>query len=134
MRYIAFAIAATCANLLVQRLVIAVLPLPTGITFGVALVAGTGAGLVLKYILDKRWIFFDRSSGVDEHARRFSLYVVMGIATTVIFWGTETAFWLAFGTTLAREVGGVLGLSVGYYIKYRLDRRFVFSATGLGTA
>jgi hypothetical protein len=25
-----------------------------------------------------------------------------------------------------RYIGGVLGLSIGYYIKYQLDKRFVF--------
>jgi hypothetical protein len=27
----------------------------------------------------------------------------MGVATTAIFWVTETAFWLIWGTDLARE-------------------------------
>jgi hypothetical protein len=38
----------------------------------------------------------------------------MGVATTAIFWITETAFWLIWGTDLAREAGAVLGLMVGY--------------------
>ncbi len=51
----------------------------------------------------------------------------MGLVTTAIFWGTETAFWLIWGTDLMREVGAVLGLSVGYVTKYLLDRRYVFA-------
>lgn len=136
LRYILFAVAATLINLLVQRIVLftgaAILPLPEAIAYIAALGAGTVAGLVLKYVLDKRWIFVDRSSGIQEHSKRFSLYVLMGLATTVVFWGTETVFWLTFHSTTARELGGALGLSVGYFIKYRLDRRFVFSTSTAG--
>lgn len=138
LRYILFAVAAMLANLLVQRLVLAtatlVLPIPQALAYVGALGAGTMAGLVLKYVCDKRWIFDDRATGIGHHGRQFSLYVLMGLATTVVFWGTETAAWLAFGTTVAREAGGVLGLSVGYVIKYHLDRRFVFATdtAGLG--
>ena len=38
----------------------------------------------------------------------------------------EFAFQLLFGTDGMRYLGGVVGLTVGYFIKYRLDKRFVF--------
>lgn len=126
-RYIAFALVATLANLAVQRVVLAIAALPGMLAFPLALAAGTLAGLVTKYVLDKRWIFDDRSRGVEAHGRLFSLYALTGVATTAIFWGTETLFWLTWGTDLARETGAVLGLAIGYAIKYRLDRRFVFA-------
>jgi len=84
-------------------------------------------GLVVKYLLDKRWIFGDRSQGMRAHGRLFTLYTAMGILTTAIFWGTETAFWLAWRTEAMREAGAVIGLAVGYVLKYRLDRRYVFT-------
>ncbi|MCK9541203.1 MAG: GtrA family protein [Novosphingobium sp.] len=124
-RYALFAALATLANLAVQRLV-----LMAGygtVAFAAAVVAGTLAGLVLKYALDKRWIFFDRSSGVAAHGRKFTLYTAMGLVTTAIFWASETAAWLVWRSDLAREAGAVLGLAVGYVVKYRLDRRFVFT-------
>lgn len=138
LRYTLFAVVATLANLMVQRLVLAIaalaLPLPQGLAYAGALGAGTLTGLVLKYVFDKRWIFDDRTGGIGHHGRQFSLYVLMGLATTIVFWGTETVFWAAFATTAAREAGAALGLSVGYFIKYHLDRRFVFSTdtAGLG--
>jgi putative flippase GtrA len=89
--------------------------------------AGTIVGLAIKYLLDKRWIFHDLESGMRNHGRKFSLYSAMGIVTTAIFWGTETAFWLVWETDLARELGAVIGLSIGYVVKYNLDRRFVFT-------
>ncbi|MDA9780500.1 GtrA family protein, partial [Amylibacter sp.] len=89
--------------------------------------AGTIVGLVLKYFLDKRWIFGDMSAGVKAHSKKFLLYTAMGIVTTAIFWATETAFWLVWETDVMREVGAVIGLSIGYVVKYNLDRRYVFT-------
>lgn len=127
LRYAGFAVIATVANLGLQRVVLA---LGEGAAnYAGAVAAGTLAGLVVKYILDKRWIFFDTSTGVRAHGTKFALYTAMGLITTAIFWGAETAFWLIWGTDLMREVGAVLGLSVGYVTKYLLDRRFVFADT-----
>lgn len=127
LRYTAFAVLATLANLAAQRLVLAQAEGTAG--FALAVLAGTAVGLVVKYVLDKRWIFGDRSTGLRAHSRRFTLYTAMGVVTTLIFWVTETAFWLVWQTDLARETGAVLGLAVGYAIKYRLDRRYVFTAS-----
>ena len=125
LRYTVFAVIATLANLAMQRLVL------TGGDsmpwFMAAVAAGTLIGLVVKYLLDKRWIFADTSSGVKAHGKKFGLYTAMGLITTAIFWGTETAFWLIWQTDMMRELGAVLGLSVGYVVKYNLDRRFVFT-------
>ncbi|MBT9290279.1 GtrA family protein [Prosthecodimorpha staleyi] len=125
LRYTAFAVLATLVNLATQR---GILAFGTGpALFAAALIAGTGTGLVTKYWLDKHWIFFDRDRGLAAHSRQFTLYTVMGLATTAIFWGLETAFWLAWQSDAMREAGGVLGLAIGYVVKYNLDRRFVFT-------
>ena len=100
---------------------------PAALTLAIA--AGTAVGLVVKYLLDKRWIFHDLSTGPRAHARRFSLYAAMGLVTTAIFWGAEALAWSLWGTTKAREIGAVLGLTVGYIAKYQFDRRFVFTPT-----
>lgn len=123
-RYIAFAGIATAVNLLVQRAVL--LGGETAVWFVGAMGCGTLAGLVVKYILDKRWIFYDTTRGAAAQGRQFGLYAVMGILTTAIFWATETTFWLIWGTDFARELGAILGLTVGYVTKYQLDKRFVF--------
>lgn len=128
-RYAAFAVLATLANLGAQRAVLAVDD--SGLGFTLAVILGTGVGLVLKYLLDKRWIFADLSTGLASHGRKFALYTLMGVVTTLIFWGTETAFWLATGSHAMRELGAALGLAVGYVVKYRLDRRFVFTDRAL---
>ncbi len=126
LRYAAFAAVAVIANLATQRLVLAGAETVAGSRLVMAMAAGTLAGLVVKYLLDKRWIFFDDTRGARATGRQFLLYSLMGVATTAIFWITETAFWWIWRTDLAREVGAVLGLTVGYVTKYMLDRRFVF--------
>lgn len=129
LRYGAFAAIATAVNLAIQR---AVLQFgEEGLVFAAAMGAGTIAGLVVKYLLDKRWIFYDLSAGVKDHGRKFTLYTAMGIVTTAIFWGSETAFWLIWRSDLMRELGAVIGLAIGYVVKYNLDRTFVFTDSRL---
>lgn len=125
LRYSAFAVVATLVNLGVQRAVLAFGD--TALVFAAAIGAGTLAGLVVKYVLDKRWIFYDRATGARAHGEKFSRYTAMGLITTAIFWGTETTFWLIWQTDLMRELGAIIGLSIGYVTKYQLDRRYVFT-------
>ncbi|WP_319823997.1 GtrA family protein [Thalassovita sp.] len=125
MRYAFFAVLATVANLATQRLLLWFAD--HGAMFAVAVFAGTVVGLLVKYVLDKRWIFGDNSSGMKAHSRKFTLYTAMGVVTTAIFWGFETGFWLVWRTDAMRELGAVIGLAIGYVVKYQLDRRFVFS-------
>ena len=132
LRYAAFAVVATIANLATQRFVLQFGE--TGVYFAGAVGAGTIVGLVIKYVLDKRWIFYDLDTGVKSHGRKFSLYTAMGLVTTAIFWGAETAFWLIWQTDMMRELGAVLGLAVGYVVKYNLDRRFVFTERQLAAS
>jgi putative flippase GtrA len=122
--YVSFAVFATLVNILTQHT--SLLVYRGDHALWVAMVGGTMTGLVTKYLLDKNWIFSDLSSGAIEHARKFSLYTLMGVLTTLIFWGSEVAFHEMFRTPFWRDVGAVLGLAVGYCIKYRLDRQFVF--------
>jgi putative flippase GtrA len=54
----------------------------------------------------------------------------MGLATTAIFWSVEFGFDRIFGTAHMRYVGAVIGLAIGYIVKYYLDKRFVFGSPG----
>ena len=129
-RYSLFAVIATISNLATQRLFL--LLDKSFIFFGLAVFAGTIVGLVVKYILDKRWIFYDRSETLTDQGSKFMLYTFSGIFTTAIFWGTETIFWLIWQTQLMRELGAIIGLGIGYIVKYNLDRKFVFTDSYLG--
>ncbi len=81
----------------------------------------------MKFFLDKKWIFFDKTSGLILQSRKFSKYSLMGILPTLIFWSTETIFWFLWNTENMREIGASIGLAIGYIIKYKLDNRFVFN-------
>lgn len=127
LQYILFAIIATAANFLTQAAVTAVDPTP--FKFWSALVCGTGVGLVVKYILDKQFIF--QASHLTRPAdigKSFLRYAFTGLLTTAIFWGLELGFHHAFPTwPAAKYVGGAIGLAIGYVWKYQLDRRFTFA-------
>jgi len=129
-RYASFAMVATIVNLTLQRAVLQIVPERYGLLLAIAV--GTIGGLIVKYFLDKKWIFRDPVSGLLSHGRKFGLYTVMGLFTTLIFWSTEIAFWLIWGSHFMREVGAVIGLTIGYIVKYNLDRRFVFESAGNG--
>ncbi|MEX0607402.1 MAG: GtrA family protein [Halofilum sp. (in: g-proteobacteria)] len=125
LRYLAFAVIATAVNIATQDVTTTFYTGPQALWMGIF--AGTATGLVTKYLLDRRWIFMDAPGDLADHSRKFSLYSLMGVVTTVIFWGTEWLFdHLSGGDEFWRYTGAVVGLTIGYIAKYRLDRRFVF--------
>ena len=126
-RYTAFAVVAVLVNLATQRAVLAWPWQSEGMGLAMAIAAGTITGLLVKYVLDKRWIFYDDTAGAQAQSKQFALYSAMGLVTTAIFWGTETMFWAIWRTDLMRELGAVIGLTIGYVAKYQLDKRFVFA-------
>ena len=127
--YAILALIATAANIGVQDLVIRGYGGEYDVLLSVA--AGTGVGLVVKYVLDKRYIFRFRARNALHDGRTFALYTLMGLATTVIFWGFEFSFHYLFETKEMRYLGGVIGLVIGYLAKYHLDKRYVFRMEGV---
>ncbi len=92
----------------------------------VSLFVGTLVGLVVKYLLDKNLIFYDNTQGLVRSWWQFVRYGLTGVLTTAIFWGFELGAYHAFHAQLARYLGGALGLAIGYWLKYQLDKRLVF--------
>lgn len=88
---------------------------------------GTLAGLGSKYILDKKFIFYHTPKDKKDDAKKFALYSLMGVFTTIIFWGTEITFDLLFQDPNSKYLGAIIGLSIGYIIKYYLDKKYVFT-------
>jgi len=123
-KYTLFALMATAVNLGFQWICFSVYDGAYAVY--VALVTGTLAGLIAKYILDKKWIFYHVTYNQKENLQTFILYSVMGVVTTFIFWGTEILFHKWFPWQGAIYLGGALGLLVGYVIKYFLDKKYVF--------
>ncbi len=124
MLYTAFAIVATLCNILAQDICNYLYSGDFSIL--ISIIIGTGFGLVVKYILDKKYIFQYKTKTVGHNRQIFFLYTIMGILTTMIFWGFEFGFHYIFETKEMRYLGGILGLMIGYICKYYLDKRYVF--------
>lgn len=125
LRYIFFALLASFANIFTQRIIFSINQ--SKIYFIIAIGCGTLIGLITKFYLDKKWIFFDKVKSLKLEGFKFGLYTSMGIFSTLIFWSTETIFWLIWQTDKMREIGALIGLCLGYVIKYNLDKRYVFN-------
>ena len=123
-KYTFFASISICIILLTQHL--AFLLYSGKWALYVALVLSTLTVLLTKYILDKKYIFYYKVKDRKDDFDKLFLYSVMGVFTTAIFWTVEIVFNNIFGSPLAKYFGAGLGLSVGYIIKYNLDKRYVF--------
>lgn len=122
--YVLFAVLSIAVNLGVQGLAMAVVP---GAPLSFAMACGTGAGFATKYLLDKHFIFQDRSADRRDEARKVALYGFFGVFTTGLFWASEAGLFALVGTSAARNAGAVLGLILGYALKFILDRRYTFT-------
>ncbi|AMN46939.1 hypothetical protein ACG33_07480 [Steroidobacter denitrificans] len=125
-RYMLFALLATLANLASQWTCLGIYDGAHGLY--PAILTGTAVGLIVKFWLDKRWIYSEAAADIRKTGAQFVLYTLTGIATTLLFWGTELLFDRLIGTQWSKYLGAMLGLAAGYTIKYRLDVRFVFAA------
>jgi putative flippase GtrA len=122
-RYVLFAVVAGVANLLTQAVVF---KLSNVEPLTISILVGTAVGFILKYILDKHWIFFDDYGGARREARKIILYGSFSVAMTLVFWSFEVAFWKIGGTDFSKYLGAVIGLTIGNFAKYLLDRNFTF--------
>lgn len=122
--YTLFSVIAIIANIGSQEIAVQTYSGPYAITLSILF--GTGVGLLVKYVLDKKYIFQYQAQSLAHDSQLFFLYTCMGIATTLIFWGFEFGFEYLFQTKEMRYLGGVMGLTIGYVVKYHLDKRFVF--------
>lgn len=125
-RYILFAFLATLTNLASQWTCLGLYDGVYGLH--VAIFAGTAVGLIVKFWLDKRWIFGDATIDIRKTGVQFALYTLTGIATTLLFWSTELLLDRIIEPDWSKYLGATLGLAMGYSLKYRLDMRFVFAA------
>jgi putative flippase GtrA len=131
-KYAFFAAVATAANIATQYLSLSLYSDVYGLYLAMAF--GTLAGLFLKYLLDRKYIFYYRRKDIADDMKTFVLYSCMGVFTTICFWAFEIGFNVMFARSSAKYIGAVVGLTFGYVMKYRLDKRFVFKGgSGLTT-
>ena len=126
MKYIAFAGLATLINLISQESSMALYQ--GNYALAVSMVAGTLTGLTSKYLLDKHYIFYYKTDSATQTMTQFVFYAITGVFTTATFWSFELGFDFFYGSRGARYTGAIIGLAIGYLIKYRLDKRYVFVA------
>ena len=122
--YTLFAVVSTAINIGSQMLSIWVYEGPFSVE--ISILVGTAMGLPLRYFLEKRYIFNFTSKNLVHDGKLFIFYSAMGVITTLIFWSTEYAFHLIYDTDFMRYLGGIIGLSIGFYVKYQLDKKYVF--------
>lgn len=122
--YTLFAVLSTAINIGSQMLSIWIYKGPLSVE--ISILVGTVMGLPLRYFLEKRYIFNFTSKNLVHDGKLFVFYSAMGVITTLIFWGTEYTFHLIYDTDFMRYLGGVFGLSIGFYVKYQLDKKYVF--------
>ncbi|MEQ8312933.1 MAG: GtrA family protein [Gammaproteobacteria bacterium] len=128
-KYALFASLATLINVLAQEMSLLVY---AGVySLYSAVLTGTVAGLVSKYWFDKHYIFIYTTESARHNLSTFIAYTLTGGFTTFLFWSFEIGFEFWFGTKLARYTGAVIGLSLGYVVKYQLDKRYVFNSRSI---
>lgn len=123
-KYAIFAVISTLLNLFAQYL--------SFLFYGgigslyLAMFFGTFAGLLSKYILDKKYIFYHKSRDRKDDSKKFILYSFMGIFTTIPFIVCEIGFDYFLDYESAKYIGAITGLTIGYISKYYLDKKYVF--------
>ncbi len=122
--YILFAMFSTGLNILCQEISIRLYSGPYDIA--VSIFVGTVSGLFFKYVLDKKYIFNYQPDNIKHDSQLFVIYTLMSVFTTLIFWGVEFSFHFVFQTKEMRYIGAMIGLAIGYTVKYMLDKKYVF--------
>ncbi|MEL0237993.1 MAG: GtrA family protein [Gammaproteobacteria bacterium] len=120
--YFGFAVVATVLNLICQNILIFL-----EYEVYLQILGGTLIGLVSKYYLDRQYVFKDTKTNI---AGSFIMYSLFGALLTPLWWVIEIIFIYLFGTILAQNIGAILGLAICYYLKYLLDKKYVFNSEG----
>jgi len=118
--YFGFAVVATILNLICQNIFIFL-----EYEVYIQILGGTLIGLVSKYYLDRQYVFRDTKTNI---AGSFILYSLFGALLTPLWWVVEIIFIYLFGTVLAQNIGAIIGLAICYYLKYLLDKKYVFNS------
>ncbi|NQU34173.1 MAG: GtrA family protein [Bacteroidetes bacterium] len=98
------------------------------IAFLLQLITGTIVGFIFKFIMDKYIVFKDKDMDIKQATKQLFVYTIFAIGTTLIFWFIEIGFKLIFTFHGRDLVGGLIGLCVGYTVKYQLDKKYVFNS------
>ena len=123
-KYILFAILATTVNIFFQYL--SFLLIEHKYELYIAMLNGTILGMILKYYLDKNFIFYYVKKEFNNK-NIFLLYIFTSIFTTIVFWAIELWFSYYVNINYSEYIGALVGLTLGYSLKYLLDKQLVFN-------
>ena len=124
LKYILFAILAMTVNIFFQYL--SFLLIDHKYELYIAILNGTILGMTLKYYLDKNFIFYYVKKEFNNK-NIFFLYIFTSIFTTIIFWAIELWFSYYVKINYSEYLGALVGLTLGYSLKYLLDKQLVFN-------
>ena len=124
LKYILFAILAMTVNIFFQYL--SFLLIDHKYELYIAILNGTILGMILKYYLDKNFIFYYVKKEFNNK-NIFLLYIFTSIFTTIIFWAIELWFSYYVNINYSEYIGALVGLTLGYSLKYLLDKQLVFN-------
>ena len=128
-RYALFAVISMVLNLGAQELVERLAPDSASaakLYLYLSILAGTVVGFSSRYILDKKWVFYDSYDGHFDELKKLILYAAFAGVTTLIFWAAELSAFFLVKTVTAKYAGATIGLTVGFTAKYFLDKNYVF--------
>jgi putative flippase GtrA len=89
--------------------------------------AGIAAGFVVKYALDKIYVFDDISQNVAEEVKKVGIYGLFSVFTTVLLFLISEVIERNVNWKHKTHIAWLIGLIVGYVIKFFLDKTFVFN-------
>ena len=93
-----------------------------------AIITGTITGFISKYYFDKNFILKDKTSLILDKSKQILKYLIL-LYLHSHFLDNRISILDYLYTHSAREIGAVIGLSIGYYLKYKLDKKYVFNQT-----
>lgn len=88
-------------------------------------IVAVGITYVTKFILDKFIVFKRKKIELKETSKEFFKYFGFAIITTIINIGIQFILTNFFKTPL--EISVIVALSIGYFLKFLLDRKYVFN-------
>ena len=124
LKYILFAILAMTVNIFFQYL--SFLLIDHKYELYIAILNGTILGMILKYYLDKNYIFYYVKKKFNNK-NIFLLYIFTSIFTTIIFLAIELWFSYYVNINYSEYIGALVGLTLGYSLKNLLDKQLVFN-------
>jgi putative flippase GtrA len=88
-------------------------------------IVAVGITYVTKFILDKFIVFKRKKIELKETSKEFFKYFGFAIITTIINISIQFILTNFFKTPL--EISVIVALSIGYFLKFLLDRKYVFN-------